>query len=89
MEDGQAVWELDNFCVLLFSFFPLAWTMCLFVCVFLILPFLHCCFGFFFYAGKVALEKFPELVLEENIMIRMQIPDGDVHAVLFQEHTTA
>lgn len=68
--------------MLLFSFFPLAWIMCLFVCGFFNL-FLHCCFG----PGKVALEKLPELILEENIMTRMQIPDGDVHAVLFQEHT--
>lgn len=38
----------------------------------------------FFYSGKVALEKLSEIILEENIMTRMQIPD----AVLFQEHTT-
>lgn len=72
--------------MLLFSFFPSSLDNAL-VCVFLILLFLHCCFGFFL-LWESSSGKLPELVLEENIMRRMQIPDGDVHAVLFQEHTT-
>lgn len=70
-----------------FLSFPLAWMTHLFVCGFLVLLFLHCCFGFFL-CWESSSGKLPELVLEENIMRRMKVPDGDVRAVLFQEHTT-
>lgn len=70
-----------------FLSFPLAWIKHLFVWVFLILLFLHCFFEFFL-CWESSSGKLPELVLEENTMRRMQIPVSDVHAILFQEHTT-
>lgn len=70
----------------LFSFFPSSLDKVLIVCVFLILIFFHCCFVFFL-CWESSSGKLSELVWEENVMRRMQIPVRDVHAVLFQEHT--